>query len=611
MPYAPLSDTNSPLRAEQATQLNQALSGLNGEQMTWLSGYLAGLTAQGAVPDATTSSAGATASATLELTVLYGSQTGNAEGVAQQAYERAQARGFKTRLLDMAEAGKKDFKQPGNFLVVVSTQGEGEPPDTAEGFFELIDGRKAPKLEGSRFGVLGLGDSSYEYFCQTGKHLDERFAALGGERIHERQDCDVDYEDPAEAWIESVLDRFSELSGGNAAPGATPDAAAASGQIPLTAVAEPTTQYSKKNPFQAEVLDSVLLNGRGSDKATHHLELSLEGSGLEYQPGDALGILPQNDPRYVDELLEALRLDAEEDLGEGRRLREALLGEFEVTTLTRPFLNHWAELSEADELRRLLGEEARDELREWMHGRHIIDVLEHFPVTGLAAKDFLAALRKLPPRLYSIASSLEANPDEVHLTVGAVRYETHGRQRNGVTSTYLADRIQPGDRVPVYIDRNKNFKLPTDDATPIIMVGPGTGVAPFRAFLQQREETGAEGKNWLFFGDRRFRSDFLYQAEWLNWRGKGLLDRLDVAFSRDQQEKVYVQDRLRENARDVYAWLEEGAHVYVCGDGERMAADVNQALIDVVRDQGGRSDEAAADYVRDLQKAKRYQRDVY
>ncbi|MGC3872214.1 assimilatory sulfite reductase (NADPH) flavoprotein subunit [Halomonas sp. GXIMD04776] len=606
MSYAPLSDTNSPLRAEQAIQLNQALSGLNGEQMTWLSGYLAGLTAQGIAPDAS-HSVSIAASEALEITVLYGSQTGNAEGVAQQTYERAQARGFKARLLDMAEASKKDFKQAGNFLVVVSTQGEGEPPDTAEGFFELIDGRKAPKLEGARFSVLGLGDSSYEYFCHTGKHLDERFAALGGERIHDRQDCDVDYEDAAEAWIESVLDRFSELAGASAAP----ETVATPGQIPLTAVTESATPFSKKNPFQAEVLDSVLLNGRGSDKATHHLELSLEGSGLAYEPGDALGILPQNDPRYVDELLETLRLDADHDLGEGRRLREALLGEFEVTTLTRPFLNHWAELSEADELRRLLGEEARDELREWMHGRHIIDVLEHFPVTGLAAEDFLAALRKLPPRLYSIASSLEANPDEVHLTVGAVRYETHGRQRNGVTSTYLADRIQPGDRVPVYIDRNKNFKLPTDDATPIIMVGPGTGVAPFRAFLQQREETGAEGKNWLFFGDRRFRSDFLYQAEWLNWRGKGLLDRLDVAFSRDQQEKVYVQDRLRENARDLYAWLEAGAHVYVCGDGERMATDVNQALIDVVRDQGGCSEDAAADYVRDLQKAKRYQRDVY
>nr|WP_298411181.1 assimilatory sulfite reductase (NADPH) flavoprotein subunit [uncultured Halomonas sp.] len=606
MSYAPLSDTNSPLRAEQATQLNQALSNLNGEQMTWLSGYLAGLTAQGIAPAAAGVETPAGSEA-LEITVLFGSQTGNAEEVAQRALARAQARGFKARLLDMAEAGKKDFKQPGNFLVVVSTQGEGDPPDTAEGFFELIDGRKAPNIDGSRFSVLGLGDSSYEYFCYTGKHLDERFTALGGERIHDRQDCDVDYEDAAEAWIESVLDRFGELSGA----GTTSQPTATIGQIPLTAVAESATQYSKKNPFQAEVLDSILLNGRGSDKATYHIELSLEDSGLTYEPGDALGLLPQNDPRYVDELLETLRLDAEEDLGEGRRLREALLGEFEVTTLTRPFLNHWAELSEAEELRRLLSEEARDELREWMHGRHIIDVLEHFPVTGLAAKDFLAALRKLPPRLYSIASSLEANPDEVHLTVGAVRYEAYGRQRNGVTSTYLADRIQPGDRVPVYIDHNKNFKLPTDDATPIIMVGPGTGVAPFRAFLQQREETGATSKNWLFFGDRHFRSDFLYQTEWLNWRGKGLLDRLDVAFSRDQQEKVYVQDRLRENARDVYAWLEEGAHVYVCGDGERMAADVNQALIDVVRDQGGRSDEAAADYVRDLQKAKRYQRDVY
>ncbi|MHB0775803.1 assimilatory sulfite reductase (NADPH) flavoprotein subunit [Halomonas sp. WWR20] len=604
-----LSDTNSPLNAEQARRLNEALGGLSAEQMTWLSGYIAGLNAQGntAFSSSSLPAQPADASATLpEITVLYGSQTGNAEGVAELAADRARARGFNIRLADMADFDKKHFKDVTNFLIVVSTQGEGDPPDTAEGFYELMYGRKAPKLEGVRFSVLALGDSSYEHFCQIGKNLDARFAELGGERIFDRQDCDVDYEEPAEAWIEAALDRYAELSGAGS------NAAANAGMaMPSGGSAAEASPYSKKNPFQAEVLDSLILNGRGSAKETRHLELSLEGSGLSYEPGDALGIVPQNDPEYVDSLLETLRMEGEHDLGEGKRLRDALLSEFEVTTLTRPFLAHWAEVSDAAELRRLLGEDARDELREWIYGRHIIDVLEHFPVEGIDAQEFIRALRKLPPRLYSIASSLNANPDEVHLTVGAVRYHAHGRLRNGVTSTYLADRVQPGDHVPVYIDRNKNFKLPYDNNAPIIMVGPGTGVAPFRAFMQEREEIGAEGKNWLFFGDRHFRSDFLYQTEWLSWREKGLLNRLDVAFSRDQQEKVYVQDRMRENARDIYAWLEEGAHFYVCGDGERMAADVHQALIDVVREQGGRSEDAAADYIRDLQKAKRYQRDVY
>ncbi|GAB2802738.1 assimilatory sulfite reductase (NADPH) flavoprotein subunit [Halomonas shantousis] len=607
MPQGSLSDTNSPLSAEQANRLNAALDGLSAEQMTWLSGYIAGLNAQGsAALSSSPAQSAETAAAPAEIVVLYGSQTGNAEGVAEMAADRVRARGFNVRVADMSDFSKKDFKDAANFIVVVSTQGEGDPPDTAEGFHELMFGRKAPKLDGVRFAVLGLGDSSYEHFCQMGKDFDTRFAELGGERVHDRQDCDVDYEEVAESWVETVLDRYAELSGAGSNAAANAGLAVPSAGAPAQA-----SQYSKKNPFQAEVLESLVLNGRGSAKETRHIELSLEGSGLIYEPGDALGVVPQNDPAYVDSLLETLRMEGGHDLGEGKRLRDALLSEFEITTLTRPFLEHWAEVSDAAELRRLLGEDARAELREWLYGRHIIDVLEHFPVEGIDAHEFVRALRKLPPRLYSIASSLNANPDEVHLTVGAVRYHAHGRLRNGVTSTYLADRIQPGDNVPVYIDHNKNFKLPHDPNAPIIMVGPGTGVAPFRAFMQEREETDAEGRNWLFFGDRHFRTDFLYQAEWLHWRERGLLNRLDVAFSRDQHDKVYVQDRMRENARDIYAWLEEGAHFYVCGDGERMAADVHKALVDVVRDQGGRSEDAAAEYIRDLQKAKRYQRDVY
>ncbi|MFC3282483.1 assimilatory sulfite reductase (NADPH) flavoprotein subunit [Litchfieldella rifensis] len=602
MSQGPLLDTNSPLSAEQARQLNEALKGLDARQLTWLSGYLAGLGAQGEAA-VTSPVQPESAPAAAEIVVLYGSQTGNAEGVAELASDRAKARGFNVRLADMADIGKKDFKQPLDLMVVVSTQGDGDPPDTAEGFYELMHGRKAPKLDDkTRFSVLALGDSSYTYYCQTGKDFDARLEALGAQRIHERVDCDIDYEDAAEQWIESVLDRYAELN----------DTASRVGGGPASvADAAPPASYSKKHPFHAEVLDSIVLNGRGSDKETHHIELSLEDSGLTYEPGDAIGIVPQNDPAYVDELLDKLRLDAEADLGEGRRLRDALLTEFEVTTLTRPFLEHWSEVSDAAELRRLMDQESRDELRDWVEGRHIIDVIEHFPVKKIDAHTFTRALRKLPPRLYSIASSYQAAPDEVHLTVGIVRYEAHGRSRGGVATTYLADRVRPGDTVPIYVDRNKNFKLPHDDDTPVIMVGPGTGVAPYRAFLQEREERQAGGRNWLFFGDRRFRSDFLYQAELLQWRKKGLLTHLDVAFSRDQREKIYVQDRMREHAGELYAWLQEGAHFYVCGDGERMAADVHRALLDVVREAGGRDEESAAEYVRELQQAKRYQRDVY
>ncbi|SDM20833.1 sulfite reductase (NADPH) alpha subunit [Modicisalibacter muralis] len=609
MPQGPLLDTNSPLSAAQAQRLNEALAELSVDQMTWLSGYLAGLSNQGGMHSASLSAQDAAASsAQPEIVVLYGSQTGNAEGVAEQARDSAKARGFNVRMADMADFGKKEFKAPLNLMVVVSTQGDGDPPDTAEGFYELMHGRKAPKLtDDTHFSVLALGDSSYDQYCKIGKDFDARLEALGARRIHDRADCDVDYEDAAERWIDAVLERYITLTGAESG-----GSSAGAGQaIPATDLESANSIYWKKNPFQAEVLESIVLSGRGSDKETHHIELSLEGSGLTFEPGDAVGIVPQNDPAHVDELIDMLRMDADSELGEGRRLRDALLSEFEITTLTRPFLEHWSELSDAAELRRLMDQESRDELRDWIDGRHIVDVIEHFPVEGIDAHTFTQALRKLPPRLYSIASSFEAAPDEVHLTVGIVRYETHGRARGGVTTTYLADRVQAGDTVPIYIDRNKNFKLPHDDDTPIVMVGPGTGIAPFRAFLQEREERGAKGRNWLFFGDRRFRSDFLYQTELLNWRKKGILNRLDVAFSRDQQEKVYVQQRMRENTVDIYTWLQEGAHFYVCGDGERMAADVHRALLDIVRDQGGLDEDAAQEYLRELQQAKRYQRDVY
>ena len=376
----------------------------------------------------------------------------------------------------------------------------------------------------------------------------------------------------------------------------------------------PTSQYSKSHPFKAEVLEQFVLNGRGSEKEVHHLELSLEESGLIYEPGDALGVLPSNDPDMVDEVMAATGLsgDVEVETWDGPlTLHQALTSHYEITTLTRPILKKWAEVTDAKDLSALFDDGKRDELNEFLYGRELIDILLSHSAKGLAPADFLALLRKLPPRLYSIASSLKANPEEVHLTVGATRYTSHGRDRKGVASIYLADRIEADGTVPVYVDNNKNFKLPSDPSTPIIMVGPGTGVAPFRAFVQERAETGATGDNWLFFGDQHFNTDFYYQTEWQRFLKDGVLSKLDVAFSRDQADKVYVQHRMQEQSEALYDWMERGAHFYVCGDEKHMAHDVHDTLIQIFADHGGTSRDEAEEKVKQLQKDKRYQRDVY
>lgn len=611
MKATPIAEHTSPLNAEQAEQLNRLIESLTPTQATWISGYLAGINAsmaEGAVPQPQAQPAPA-ASESATLTILYGSQTGNAEEIAEQLAARAASRGLAASAIDMADYKPKDLKKEKNLLILVSTHGEGDPPDNAEELHEFIYGKKAPKLEGVKYSVLALGDTSYEHFCQTGKDFDTRLAELGAERVHERVDCDVDYDDDAEGWIEAVVETFGkELEdSGESHPTVTPMPGAA----PAAASGQDT--YTRKNPYQAEVLSNIVLNGRGSQKEVRHIELNTEDSGLSWEPGDSLGIIPSNDPAVVDELIGALDLNPDETVtgldGEVP-LHEALTSQYEITTLTRPFIEKYAHLAESEKLDKLLADDARDELVAYMDGRHLVDLVEDFPIK-LAGADFVRLLRKLPPRLYSIASSHRANPDEVHLTVAAVRYETHGRKRVGVASTQLADRVGEDGTVPVYVDRNKNFKLPSDPDAPIIMVGPGTGVAPFRAFLEEREETDAGGKNWLFFGAQHFLTDFYYQTDWLRWRKDGLLTRVDVAFSRDQKDKLYVQHRLRERAKDVYAWLEEGAYIYVCGDANAMAHDVHEALTDIVAEQGGKDADAAAEYVKRLQKEKRYQRDVY
>jgi sulfite reductase (NADPH) flavoprotein alpha-component len=593
-----LTTQNSPLTEEQARQLNELLKGLEGHQIDWLSGYIAGWRASQVGQPAAGASGAVPSAETPSLTVLYGSQTGNAEGVAELLGEKAKARGIKATIVDMADYKPRRLKSESFVAILASTHGEGDPPDSAIDFHEFLHSRKAPGLKGVHYGVLALGDTSYEHFCQTGKDFDSRFSDLGATALTERVDCDLDYDDPAEAWVESMLSAIEAKAGASA-----PAAAAGAGA---------KSAYNRKNPFPAPVLENLVLNGRGSNKETRHIELSLEDSGLNYKPGDAVGIYPQNNPRLVAAIIERLGLDVEETvaLGEGEAtLADSLRHYREITVLTRPLLEQWAGHSGDAQLQKLV--EDHGALTEWMRGRDLLDLIEAWPVEGMGADTLTAMLRKLPPRLYSIASSQAAVDEEVHMTIATVRYETHGREREGVASTWLSDRLEDEKTVPIYIDPNKNFKLPEDDDAPIIMIGPGTGVAPFRSFMQEREERGAKGRSWLFFGEQHFHSDFLYQSEWLNWRRLGLLEHVTGAFSRDQEEKVYVQNRIRDYATEIWSWLQDGAYLYVCGDADAMAPDVNEALIDVVAHEGNRGRDEATDYLRDLAREKRYQRDVY
>ncbi len=573
------------------------------DQASWISGYLAGIRAAGG--GAVGSAQAPAAAHGPELTILVGSQTGNGEGVAEEACRRALARGLKATVKNMGSYKLPQLKNEKNLLVIVSTHGEGDPPDNAKEMSEFLTSKRAPKLAGTHFSVLGLGDSSYTHFCKMGKDFDERLAALGATRVFDRADCDVDYEDASEAWMDGAIAALAEKLDMSSAP-----TAAVVGSF----VSPPTGQFSKRNPFPAEVLDNIVLNGRGSSKETHHIELSLEGSGFTYEPGDAVGVYPVNCREVAGELIQTLNLDPDEPVpvkDDKVPLREALERHYEVTTLTRPMMQKYNELVGSKKLAKLLDESNLEAYAAYTDGREIIDLLQDFPGKGIKAAEFVGTLRKLPPRLYSIASSMSAHPDEVHLTVVAVRYTANGRDRKGVASTYFAERLGEDDKVPVYIDHNKNFKMPVDATAPMIMIGPGTGVAPFRSFMAEREATGATGRNWLFYGDQHFLTDFMYQIEWQDYLKSGLLTRMDVAFSRDQEQKIYVQNRMTEQGRDIYGWLEEGAHVYVCGDEKRMAPDVHQALLDIIHKHGGKSKDAAEEYLNTMHREKRYQRDIY
>jgi sulfite reductase (NADPH) flavoprotein alpha-component len=567
------------------------------EQRAWLNGFFAGMFSRTPLAGGVTSLREPSAPL-IPLTILFGSQTGTAEGLAKQAAKEAGKRGFAASVLDMAQTDAAKLAAEKNVLVIVSTYGEGEPPDSAKPLHTALGQAGAPSLASIRFSVCALGDTNYTQFCQCGKDFDVHFEKLGATRVTPRVDCDLDYEEPFTQWLDTALSTLSSEVGR-----VTPDAPSPGRTTSSDTTDEETSAYSKKNPFPALLLTSKNLNAPGSGKQVHHVEFSLEGSGLVYEAGDALGVFAQNCPEHVNDVLHALGCDGEEAItapdGSTTSLRRALT---ELYDLGKP----------PAELVALYGASSNLSGGTAVALHHVVDAILASPGVKIAPTDFVRTLKKLQPRLYSISSSPKAHAGQVHLTVGAVRYEKDGRARKGVCSTFLADRAPPGAmRVGVFVHSNNAFRPPANGDLPMIMVGPGTGIAPFRAFLHERLATGAKGKNWLLFGDQRATTDFLYRDELEALQKSGALTRLDTAFSRDQAEKIYVQHRMLEAATELYAWLEAGAHFYVCGDASRMAKDVDAALHQVVERAGGKTAAQAADYVQALKTAKRYARDVY
>lgn len=615
-----LSVTNSPFTEGQATQINELLQTLTPEQKVWLSGYLV---ANQQLTSGTSETQGSQIGAVSKdtetmlqqneptiqpekraITLLYGSETGNAQGLAEIFEERLSNIGHNVTLKAMDEFKPKNLKNVEDLFIITSTQGEGDPPDNAAELHEFIHGRKAPKLEGVRFSVLALGDQTYEFFCQTGRDFDKKLEELGAERLYERVDCDVDYEEDAEKWMANVINTI------DSAPEGTQSEQVVSESIKSAK----EKKYSKANPYQAEVLENINLNGRGSNKETRHIEFLLDNFGEEYEVGDCLVVLPQNDPALVELLMSTLGWDPSDQIqisedGDTISLEEALTSYFEITKLTKPLLQNAAAYFDNEALE----DKVQDSewIQNYIEGRDFIDLLNDFPPEELEPEDLYQILRKLPPREYSISSSYQSLPDEVHITVGAVRYNTHGRDRSGVCSVQFAERIQPGDTVPIYLKRNPNFKFPKDGDTPVIMIGPGTGIAPFRAHMQEREEYGYKGNTWLFFGDQHFTTDFLYQTEWQEWLKDGVLEKMNVAFSRDTDQKVYVQHRIAEHSKEFNEWIEKGASIYICGDEKNMAKDVHQAIRNVLVKEQNLTEEDAESYLKQMKKDKRYQRDVY
>ncbi|HBM3163215.1 NADPH-dependent assimilatory sulfite reductase flavoprotein subunit [Klebsiella michiganensis] len=588
-----------PLSPEQMARLQAATTDFTPTQLAWVSGYFWGVLNQ--QPGAAVV-APAQAAEVPSITLISASQTGNARRVAEALRDDLQAAQLNVKLVN---AGDYKFKQIASeklLVVVTSTQGEGEPPEEAVALHKFLFSKKAPKLTDTAFAVFGLGDTSYEFFCQSGKDFDNKLAELGGERLLDRVDADVEYQAAAAEWRARVVEALKAR-----APAAVPSQLIASGSVNEIH----TSPYTKEAPLTATLAVNQKITGRDSEKDVRHIEIDLGDSGLRYQPGDALGVWYQNDPALVKELVELLWLTGEEPVtvdGKTLPLAEALEWHFELTVNTGNIVENYATLTRSESLLPLVGDKAQ--LQHYAATTPIVDMVRFSPAQ-LDAQVLVDLLRPLTPRLYSIASSQAEVESEVHVTVGVVRYDIEGRARAGGASSFLADRVEEDGEVRIFIEHNDNFRLPANPQTPVIMIGPGTGIAPFRAFMQQRAAEGAEGKNWLFFGNPHFTEDFLYQVEWQSYVKEGVLSRIDLAWSRDQQQKVYVQDKLREQGAELWRWINDGAHIYVCGDANRMAKDVEQTLLEVIAEYGAMDAEAADEFLSELRVERRYQRDVY
>ncbi|QLU13368.1 NADPH-dependent assimilatory sulfite reductase flavoprotein subunit [Citrobacter freundii] len=588
-----------PLNPEQLARLQAATTDFTPAQLAWVSGYFWGVLNQ---QPGSNAAALAPVAEMPGITLISASQTGNARRVAEALRDDLIAAKLNVTLIN---AGDYKFKQIANeklLIVVASTQGEGEPAEEAVALHKFLFSNKAPKLDNTAFAVFGLGDTSYEFFCQSGKDFDAKLAELGGERLLDRVDADVEYQAAAAQWRARLVDVLKAR-----APAVPSVQVAASGAVNEVH----TSPYTKEAPLTASLAVNQKITGRDSEKDVRHIEIDLGDSGLRYQPGDALGVWYQNDPDLVKELVELLWLKGDEPVtveGKTLSLAEALQWHFELTVNTGNIVENYATLTRSETLLPLVGDKAQ--LQHYAATTPIVDMVRFSPAQ-LDAQALVDLLRPLTPRLYSIASSQAEVESEVHVTVGVVRYEIEGRARAGGASSFLADRVEEEGEVRVFIEHNDNFRLPSNPQTPVIMIGPGTGIAPFRAFMQQRAADGAEGKNWLFFGNPHFTEDFLYQVEWQRYVKEGVLSRIDLAWSRDQKEKVYVQDKLRQQGAELWRWINDGAHIYVCGDANRMAKDVEQALLEVIAEFGGMDIEAADEFLSELRIERRYQRDVY
>ena len=595
MTAAPLLPRNAPFSPEDIDTLNGVVSRTTAQQRSWLAGFFAGYeAAQGGqqLPQAV-----APPKARQPLTVVYGSESGNAEALALKTKKLAQKHGLDARVYDMADADMTVLSKAKNLIVFASTWGEGDPPGRAVDFYNALMGDGAPRLDKNvRFAVLALGDTAYAQFCAIGKAIDARLEALGATRAADRIDLDLDFAKKAAEWTEGALAKLAPADAG---------ASTTVVHVDFKLGAQPSDDdepaFTAESPIEGEIAALINLNGTGSTRETWHVEIAADAPGFTYLPGDSIGVLPENDPALALELAEAVGLGAEGSVVQ--KLRQS----FDVTTLSRNLVESYAKLTGRGDVAKLADPKA---FAEFAADRQLIDLFETYP-EKLAPSQLFGLLRPLPGRLYSVASSLAAHPGEAHLLVGTVRWELHGKKRKGVASTYLADRSRIGDKVRIYVKPNRHFRLPEDTARPIVMIGAGTGVAPYRAFLEERVEQGAKGKSWLVFGERNYTHDFLYQLEWQEHLTSGALSRIDVAFSRDQPEKIYVQQRLWERRAELLKWIEEGTHIYVCGDEKGMGRDVDVMLVRILAEAARGDEEAGRAKLKELAKAGRYQRDVY